>query len=482
MAHAANIINLTYHKDVGDKNTLRVDEQEKQYVYYVGDSFDIKVHLIKALELSYASKDVKDMQLQYVNITEKIIDQMSIVYLSPAIRKLMKDEVEDEELTKYYNDLMPIDINSSDKLLHRLAKLNNTSLAHVIFDEHKGKFRYKVIPSYLYDIKYDGDRLTEVSYDKYFVENGEDVKYTVFWTEELLYRRDAYSNTLPLPGNEDIENPFGVIPFPFIKLKDSVDFWGEGQSDVVNVNEQINLLLTKLINRDIILGSEGTLLTINLNLGQKGEIVDGVREVRAGVGHPINTEGVKVDDVTPSMQHISFDPQIEKIRSAIDWYIKLIANFNGLNPSTILSEVKDTSDYQKVMDAVEQMEIRRDDIEPCRVFEQERFNITRIINNKFVGTPEGKKWKLREIPEDVNLFVDFADIEVHLTPTDQRAKWDWELKNNLITIKDIAREINPDLTDEQIDEQLKDNKLVNSTLGGTLGTFELLAQEGNLNV
>ena len=470
------VLNLAYHKDLKDKNNLRIKEQEKQYQYYAGNAHELKLFLITALEKTYKPDDVKDMQLQWVNITKKIVDQMSIVYLEPAQRKLMKDDDTDDDLTKYYNDLMPIDMNNSDKRAHRLAKLHNTSLTQVMFDKHTGKFRYKTLPSYLYQIKYDGDRLTEVSYDKYFHDSGEDILYTVVWTDETLLRRDALGNESTLPDKDDTENPFGVLPFSFLRLKESIDFWGEGESDVVNVNEQVNLLLTKLINRDIILGTEGTTITTNLGLNKKGDIKDGRREIRIGVGHPINVEGVKSDDVLPSIQHIGFDPHIVEVKETIDWYIRTIANFNGLNPSNILSEIKDTSDYQKVMDAVEQMEIRKDDIEPCRIYEHNRFNITRIVNNKFVGTETGRQYKLKEIPEDTEFMVDFADIEIHLTPKDQRDDWDWKLKNNLITLKDILKKQNPDLNDEQITEQLENNKLLNSKLGGRMGMFELLTE------
>ncbi len=465
-----------YHKDLSDKNAIRYKEQKKQYIYYIGDGFNIKKYLTDALEMTYASIEVVKMQLQWVNITEKIINQMSVVYLEPAVRTIMINGKENEEWTEYYLDIIPKNINTADKEGHRMAKLQNTALPHITFDKEQKRFQYRTQSSHFYDIKHDYGKLTEISYEKYFVENGEDAWYKVYWTDEEHYRRDIFGNEKqPVPESTNgIKNPFGVIPFPTFRLKNSIYFWGEGQCDIINVNEQVNLLLTKLINRDIILG-EGILFGVNLNLHKKGKEKEGEKVIRASVSHPITADEVRADMVTPTLQYVGTNPQIDEVKETIDWYIKMIANFNGLNPNAVLSQIKDTSDFQKIMDAVDQMEVRKDDIEPCRAFEEERFEITKIMNNTLIGTPAAEG--LKTIPEDATLFVDFADIEVQKTPQDLRDDYDWRLKNNLTTLIEILKEENPDLTTEQAEEILATNKTANSALGGTASSFELLTRK-----
>ena len=105
-------LQLAQHKDRSDKNTIRKDEQEKQYRYYSGDFYNLERLLVVALEKTYATEDIEEMQLQIINITEKIINQMSVVYLEPATRAIMIDENIDEELTEYYNSIMPLDITN----------------------------------------------------------------------------------------------------------------------------------------------------------------------------------------------------------------------------------------------------------------------------------------------------------------------------------------------------------------------------------
>jgi hypothetical protein len=457
-------LEIAQHKDNSDKNTIRVKEQEKQYVYYSGDYYELKRYLETALKLSYAELDIKEMQKQIVDITERITNQMCVVYLEPAQRVIMMDGVVSEDLTDYYYSIIPKNINTADKDAHRLGKLHNTALSHVTFDK---RFIYNTLPSYLYDIKHDGRTLTEVSYEKMF----DNEWYQVYWTDSQHYRRDAMGNKSNIPDG-DGGNPFGVIPFPKIRIKNSIDFWGEGQNDLINVSEQVNLLLTKLINRDIIRG-EGVLFGTNLDLDKKGKRQDEVSEVRASVSHPITVEDVHDDMVQPRLEYVGTNPQIVEVKATIDWYIRLIANFKGLNPNAVLASIQDTSDFQKTMDAVNQMEIRKDDIDPCRSFEQERWEVTKTMNNTLVGT-EGAEG-LQNIPDGAELAVDFAEIEIHKTSEDLREEREWKLSKNLITLAEILMKENPDLTQEQAEEIITKNKAANSTLGGTTSRFELLA-------
>ena len=79
-------LDLAYKSHLYNQNQKRIEEQEKQYAYYSGDSDKIRTYLSKALEITYDSDDIEDMQLNYVNLTKKMIDQMAVVYRDPAIR------------------------------------------------------------------------------------------------------------------------------------------------------------------------------------------------------------------------------------------------------------------------------------------------------------------------------------------------------------------------------------------------------------
>lgn len=464
-----NIIALKRKLYESDSELKRKQIAQKLYDYYIGDEDWIFAYLKAALRKTFDHEMIPEYQLNYVNVTRKIINALAIVYKEPPKRTLVhpaKDKESDEvkAMNKYYLDKLPLDANSKDKRVNRLARLFGRSQMQLSFDRYSERFKYTVEPNYLFTINPLDD-------DPYrhellmYIKEIEGEENTIVWTDEDHYRIDSKDVIHPIGDNEGMVNPYGVIPFPSLLLEEGEDYWGNGLRDVVNANEQLNVLLTFFKNISVFLGTQGTVLAVNLGLetkGTKGE--NNPRQVRIGYQHPVNVENARGEMKDPKLEHVSFDPYITEVRDTIDWEIKRIAQIKGLNPNTILSQIKDTSDYQKMMDAVEQLEVRRDDIEPCRVFEKGRFEIFRTMNNVLAGTKEGKGFGLQVIPEEYELDVDFADVEIMKTPEDKQKEREFEYKYNLSTPKDWKQEDNPDLTDEEAEETINDNKEFNKSM------------------
>lgn len=470
---------LAYKEHLYKQNQERIKEQEKQYAYYSGDSDKVIDYLKKALEITYTSEDIEEMQLNYINLTKKMIDQMAVVYREPASRYFeslkpikVKDEQGNEitddkaqkELTMKFNSILPTNMNSIDKEAHRLAKLSNCSLTFIKVDKKNKTIKYVINPIHKYDIELDEDGgIEELKYKKYFRVGNQDELFTVVWTKDKYYLVDELGNETALKDNPDKTNPYGEIPASLLKINLSDDIYGEGQNDLINISEQINLLLTKLVNSDIILGTEGTTVAINLGFHKKSRIdgSDVFKEIRTGKKHPISVDNVRATDlVPPSLQHVTTTPYINEIKDFIDWYIKFIASMKGLNPSAILAQLKDTSDYQKIMDAIDQMEMRKDDLEACRIYEKERYRLTKLVWNthaKELGVDELKD-------EGFEFKIDFAEIGIHKTIQDEQAEFEFQLKYNLTTPAEFLILKNPDLTLEQANEIIAKNKKANDLL------------------
>lgn len=267
---------ISYKFHTVDENNQRKAEQEKAFWYYVGDRYQINKYLESALNITFNSDDIEEFQKHYINITKKIIKQLSAIYREPASRKIIdKDGKEKEDLTIYYNNVIPFDINSVDKTVSRYTKLFNTTLTQVKFDGRK--IAYDVLPSDIYDVKVDYNdpyKLTEVSYCKYFLNNGREELYKVVWTDTEHYRTKKWDykglvldgDKEPIGTNTKMINPYGRIPFAVYRFEKEGDFWGTVMSDVINFNEQINIMLVELINEHIIMGGAGTLVATNLGL------------------------------------------------------------------------------------------------------------------------------------------------------------------------------------------------------------------------
>lgn len=467
---------------------IRMDAQEKSYYYYVGDSAEIIEYLENCIDDVFGDEITKDNEWLYdwLNITEKLINRQAIVYKDPAERFFEGEETESEELTEedeltdYYNNIIPSDVNSKNKKAHRFAKLFNTSLTQVSFNKTTGKVEYLIEPSHKLKVIPDENdymKISEISYEKEFKnEKGMNEVYTVVWNKTEHYKKDALGKKTAIGNNEGMANPYkdqsgeGIIPFAVLRLNEGEDFWGIGAEDIVNVNEIVNFLLTFLLNDSIVLGSGGVLLAVNLGLDKKGEEGEssGVKKVRASRRKPIvvETKGQITDNIPPSLSYVNTQPLITEIQNTIDYRIKQIAVLKGLNPNTILSAIKDTSDYQKMMDSLEQIEVRRDDLEPCRNYEKELFDITRVVNNTAAKDPALRtKFELQEIPWDIELSVDFAEIKIEKTNQELWADRNERLKLNLITPVDILIEENPDLSEDDAKKRLEDNRLINTTIG-----------------
>jgi hypothetical protein len=490
-------LDLTYLRNQVGQDLSRRNTQEWLYDYYEGNKYEIEEYLKRNIKRVLGVEVVNDNEWIYdwVNITKKMIDRQSVIYLDPPIRYFLSEsELEEYPKTEYLESILPVNQNSIDKKAHRLAKLLHTSLTQIYFDKNTGRIGMRVEPSHKYKIEVDENDpylITKLSYEKYFKnKDGKDELYTVVWTKDDHYKEDKSGKRSPVGDNEDERNPFingdgeGVIPFPDLMITEGEDFWGEGQTDLVNVNEVVNFLLSFLLNDAVILGSSGTLLAVNLGLTQKGKTEDNVveKKVRVGRRHPLQVENVRSDMQAPDLRYVSTQPLILEIQNAVDYRIKQIAVLKGLNPNTILSTVKDTSDYQKMMDALEQIEIRKDDVEPCRIYEAKRFEVIKAVNNAAYNDLELRsKFNLQLIDWDEELVVDFVEPKVELTLEEKWLDREKKLAMNLITPIDIMLEENEDLDEETASKVLENNRALNSTNNRPLTRLEELTNKDKLN-
>ena len=483
-------LDLAYKEMLYKGNEERKAEQEKLYYYYNGDPDEVTSYLKKALSKTFPDDSIMDFQLDYINLTKKLIQETSVIYTEPPERKVMVGEVENDELTKYFTDVVTTRMNSKDKKIHYFGKLQNTALMEVFYNPVTKRIDFRIDSSHKYTIiPHDDDdyRIGTLLYDKYFKnEKNNDELYTVVWTEKEHYKIDANGNKSAIGKNDKKLNPYGIIPFAIYRSEEMEDFWGVGQSDIVNTNEIINVFLTDLANGTL-MSVWGTPLFVNCGLDKKStDEGDGVNRVRVGPKHPITVDNVKTDEVAPSLSYISHNAVINDLIGLIDWRIKLIAANKGIDPNVFLQEAKATSGFSKVMDRINQIEIRVNDIEPCREFEEERFEILKKVNNYWAGV---KGVDLKPIPEEATIKFDPAEIEIIKSVDEVWKDREEKEKRYMNTPKDWIKEENPDVSDEDATKQLEENKALMDELKQEPATnFEKLLnqpeedlEEENLN-
>ena len=474
-------LDLAYKKQIYDENEHRIELQEKLYHYYNGDETEILKYLDTALGKSFKARDIAEFQKDYLNITKKLIQEISVVYIEPPERWIVdKSGNTNEDLTKYLDSVLTGRLNSKDKKIHRYGKLFNTALMEVFFNKVTKKIDFRIDSPHLFTViphEDDYQRIGTLLYDKYI---GKEL-FTIVWTDTEHYKLDQNGNKLAIGDNIEMINPYGIIPFAIYRTEEMQDFWGIGKHDIVNTNEIIDVFLTDLAN-GMIMSTWGTPLYVNCDLSKKADTKDATeqREVSIGPKHPIVIDNVQTDMVPPRIEYISHNDNTTVLIQYIDWRIKLLAANYGLDPNVFLQEAKATSGFSKVMDRINQIEIRNDDIEPAREFEEERFEIIKRVNNYWVDEIEdGKK-----IDEKLKLKVDFAEINIPKTEDEIWKSREEQEKRYMATPVDWLKEDNPDLTDEEAKQILQDNKeIMDSTVKAEPKTnFQRLLETQNNQV
>lgn len=416
----------------------RIDLQKKMYYYYIGSDFELKEYLKTALLKVYDEEELKeDIIPDTLNITKKLINQQCNLYTNPAKRSiLIKGETNKDLSDKFTNDILPNRINSIDKTNHRWSKLFNTSLTLISFDQIKKRIKYITEPSWKYDVDIEDGDINSIARVRYYkmIENQ---LFRIVWTKENHYKEDMNGKKSPIGSNEFMVNPYKVIPFAFTRLEVEEDFWGVGQQDVITSNEVINILLTDLLNVGALLGAWGTPVLINTYLNKQADKKGNRSSLRIGRKHPIYIDNAREGLLKPEASYLNSNPLINEIRDLIDWRIKAIANIKGLDPNSFLQNVKATSGYSKMMDMVIQLEIRKDDIEQLREYENERFELTKIIWN--THNPDNK------LPEESKLKVDFAEIDLPKTDDEKWKDRAEREKRGMGDVLDWIMEDNPDI-------------------------------------
>ena len=209
------------------------------------------------------------------------------------------------------------------------------------------------------------------------------------------------------------------------------DFYGEGSSDVVATNEHVNILMTELmlglrfqmfgqswasgVYEDQPIARVGSDKLINLPV-----------EGRFGIESP-GGDPQKVMEIAKGM--------IEMLAVSKHMYVTFDSNQD--RPSSGLAlRIKD----------FEFVEDYKDDIESWRIFESDLYGLEqKIAEVNGVSLPD-------------KFSVDFKEPEYPRAISEQIQKDDWELANGLITLEEILKRNNSDLSLEQARNIIAKNK------------------------
>ena len=396
----------------------RRNEIRKHLDYYSGVSVEQYI-------TNYFNGDAfREIPPSVTNFTRKFINKISRIYSLGANRNVGDATERYQELIKTKNVRM--------KHSERMTRLLGTIANRVHW---KGEF-FDYRPIYYFEAYFDEDPFVPSSIVYPLLHSTADLSNTdnmqwEYWSADSYGMMDAEGKMLT-----EIENPYGIIPFVFTHREDQIDsFFVEGASDIVNCNEQVNIALTEM------------------NLGMRFNMfgqpwVTGLRAdqsmLRAGSNTILDMgEDGAYNITSPSgnimeaIENIKFQMELVAINNHL-WI--QFAESGGEVPSGISLMIKD----------MERKEDYYDDIALWRMYEQEFYNVERVI----------AEYNGISLPDQFG--VDFEEIDYPKTVQDQILKDQFDIQNNLTTRAKIMVRDNKDLTVEQAQMIIDGNRAVNS--------------------
>ena len=350
-----------------------------------------------------------------VNVTKRIIDRVSLVYMKPPKRIYSKEDT-------------PFLFHHKDFKLQRAEKMCN--LLDAILIKPCMRYNNKNEQHIEYDILFDyepifGDDPLKPEAIVYPIATKDTVlddtpELYVYWDKDNTYTFDNNGKIYTDELNPDMINPYGVLPF--------IECWRDGKpessyldtdasSDLIQTNTLINVAETNK-NANIMFQSFGYIY-VNGSMIEKDDLDVGPDKISF-----LGADG--------TMNLVSPPNTVESITSAVTTAYKMLAQ----NYHIDISFVEGTTAQSGVAIKLRNQELtdeRISDVIKWREVEKQLFELERLMIAVDFGKDAGELEK-----------IDFEESMEVLSDEEQRDKWEWELSNGLIDKADILMQKDPD--------------------------------------
>ena len=350
-----------------------------------------------------------------INVTKRIIDRVSLVYMKPPKRTYTKEET-------------PMLFHHKDFKLQRAERMCNLLDAVLIKpcmrfnDKNEMHIEYDII--FDYEPIFGDDPLTPEAI-VYPIASKDSVlddtpELHVYWDKENTYTFDNNGRIYTDEMNPDMINPYGVLPF--------VECWRDGKpessyldtdasTDLIQTNALINVAETNKA-ANIMFQSFGYIY-VNGSMIEKDDLEVGADKITF-----LGADG--------TMSLVSPPNTVESITSAVTTAYKMLAQNYHIDISFVEGTTAQSGVAIKLRNS-ELTDARVSDVIKWREIEKELFELEKLIIAVDMGKDAGDLEQ-----------VDFEESMEVLSDKEQREKWEWELANGLIDRADILMQKDPD--------------------------------------
>ena len=392
------------------------------YNYYKGRTNDYTAKF-------FSDELIKKIPIANVNLTKRIIDRVSMVYMKPPTRTYSNENF--MEMIHY----------GKDEKLQKAERLTN--LLELILIKpcwRNGQVEYDIIRDFEPHF-FNGDNLHPDAFTypiaiRSEVLSTEPEKF-VYWDEENTFTYDKNGKIYTTDDNPDMINPYGMLPFVEC-FKDGRPDWAyldtDASVDLVATNKAVNIAETNK-NANIMFQSFGYMY-IN------GSSVD---YDKLEVGQ----DKISQLGVDGTLSIVSPPNSVPALTESIKESYKMLAQNYHLSVNFVEGTTAESGTALKLR-GQELSDARISDVVRWKVIEQKLFEIEeRIVT---VETGMANTGTLDDI--------DFDESTEVLNPQEQIERWNWELEKGMIDVADILMQKNPDLTREEALEFLEERNQV----------------------
>jgi hypothetical protein len=403
----------------GEESAERRRNMQKRIDYYFGKQ---EKYLDKLIEEQFTYPDRLKLQKEIFNVTEMIINDIAILYNEDPYREIKNGSDKDKEL--YADIIEKSKLNQTMKTSQRLTKLCKTVLIRPVW--RNDMIKYDILTPNIFDIIESPNDKTEAEaiiyasvYDFDNIESADVTEYDNFqdnlavffyWSKydhfifNIKYSKKEQkfiSYLVEMEGNPDNINPYGVLPFVVMRDGIPVDqFYLEGGDDLISCNEIVNIKKTE---KNHLTKMQAFSVAVRKGAGKADTLI---LDPSMSIDLPADNDIEKGADFwfeTPN-------PNIDALEKDNEMRVQKMAMKYSLNPNRFTSTGERSSAESLQMQAYDQAKLTRGDKSDWRIFEQELFNITKIVNNYH---------NTNKLSDNCYLFIDFKDVEIPMT-VDQR--------------------------------------------------------------
>ena len=374
----------------------------------------------------FSDSTLSKVPIGNVNITKRVIDRISLVYMTPPVRL-------------YSNEDTPDFFKEKDLKLQRLERMTNlldgvlVKPCWRIKDDGTGCIEYDIIMDY--EPLFDTDPLNPYAIVYPIAQKASVLDTTPeqfdYWDAENTFVFDKNGKQYTTDDNPDMVNPYGVLPFVecFRDGKPETDYLDTNAStDLIQTNLAINVAETNK-NANIMFQSFGYLFVNGAGIDK-----DTMK---------IGQDKINYLGVDGSISIVSPPNAVPALDESIQSSYKMLAQNYHL-PISFVEGTTAASGVALKLRNTELTDDRKSDVTRWREVEFKLFELERRI----IAVEDGKDAGDLE-------DVDFCESVEVLNDQEQRDKWEWELSKGLIDLADILMQKNPDLTREEAEAELE---------------------------